>query len=909
MGKYYIVFCFILFSAIELVGQVDNDDSENANLLPELTRTCYSGRLFSNEGAEPSGLGTEDCFSGMHNDVWFSFVAGATEVTITVVGNTSTDPGGNLIGPEVALYTQDPSGRYTTWRCATDEDFNNNAELIRGGLIVGQTYLIRVQGRDGNTGDFELCINNYNPPAEPGNDFVTASILCDKSQFTVQTIEGGGEDNDEANGTCLDVFGVSESSSSWFAWTAKTSGPLTFTLTPLRESDDIDFVVYELPNGVEDKTDKIALRCVATSCPGPTGLNKESTDLEEDFNCESDEDGFARYIDMEEGKSYGILINNFSDTGNGISIEFGDDPEDGEFEGPEVDFISDEPDNQVCVEEDVEFVDQSGFPNGTITNYIWTFGVDATPSTASGPGPHAVTYSSSGVKSVVLTIETDLGCKLTKISNFNVLSEMEFDPILTEPSCGGGQDGAINLQVSGGATPYEISWGQQPFQEQNFSLTNIAEGIYPFTARDGEGCIQNDTIELFEPGPALDASVEQFIPPTCNGDNDGQLVIAAVEGTPPFRFDFGQGLTNSNRATNLSAGIYPVYVVDAEGCDNDFMVPIEDPPVLTLDLDATDISCQGQNDGSAVSFGTGGIGEYQFSWSTGEVGPEITDLAPGEYRASLTDELGCLRETTFSIIDPPAINLNIIDAGDAICFDDPSGFIELAADGGAPPYEFALDGQTFQQAQLFENLYAGNYEVTIRDANGCTALIENIVINEPPPLSVEAGDDQVIDLGEIIDIMATSPDQNISFSWSGPDSLFARDKAVTSALPFQTGYYTATITDEDNCMAMDSLLVTVNVIRPIFAPNIFSPNGDGKNDNFTLFSGLAGKTIKSLRVFSRWGDLLYEGTNIPLNDDRFGWDGTANGEKLNTGVYAYFAEVSFIDGVVLIYEGDITLMR
>ena len=893
-----------------LFAQVANDECDTPIVIKELSNWCSNPGEFTSEGAQPSRYDAPDCFSGDFNDVWFSFVAGASEVTIVVIGNTSRSPGGTLDNPEVALYTGDCTGEIIEWRCATDATKDNTVEIIRGGLVVGETYHIRVQGRNGSTGTFQLCINNYNPPAIPGNDFNTASILCDKSPFSVQQTQGGGVDNNEAAGTCLEVQGPSESSSTWFAWTAKTSGPLTFTITPLRGTDDIDFAVYRLPNGVQDPTGKQALRCMAAACIGATGLDLQSTDTTEDFGCDPGEDNFVRFIDMVAGDSYGLIINNFSDTGDGFSIEFGDDPTEGEFEGPSAEFTSDEPDNQVCVGEDIAFTDVSAFPNGQITKYTWTFGVGASPSNAEGPGPHSVIYNSPGVKSVVLTLETNLGCQLTRIENFDVLPEMEINPILTTPDCGGGTNGAIELQITGGARPLLINWNNTTFEADAFVLDSLAEGTYSCVVQDSEGCTKELTFPLFEPGPALNSLVEPVILPTCNGDDDGRIIIAATEGTPPYQYDFGSGLSTDSISNGLAAGTYAVYVVDAEGCDSDFNITVEDPPLLTIDVDPMDISCNGLTDGNAIATTNGGVLPHNFTWSTGSSGPEVTGLPEGAYSISVVDQNGCVKATDFTITEPEGMDLRLVEAIDPICNGTPGGSILMEGMGGTPPYEFAVNGGNFQTSPLLDMLFAGTYTATIRDSEGCTFdFVENITLNEPPPIMVDAGPDQTIDLGQFISLSATSFDAEITYSWSGPDSLVRSDQQNTTAVPFNSGYYTVTIRNEDECFATDSMQVTVNLIRPLYAPNAFSPNGDGRNDQFTLYSGFAARQIKSLRVFSRWGDLLFETTNIPLNDERLGWDGTAHGEPLNAGVYAYFAEVTFLDGVDVIFEGDIALIR
>lgn len=105
------------------------------------------------------------------------------------------------------------------------------------------------------------------------------------------------------------------------------------------------------------------------------------------------------------------------------------------------------------------------------------------------------------------------------------------------------------------------------------------------------------------------------------------------------------------------------------------------------------------------------------------------------------------------------------------------------------------------------------------------------------------------------------------------------------------------------------MTVTVIPVRPVYIPNIFTPNYDGINDYFTAYGGPAARRIESMKIFNRWGGLMYETAGIPLGEEPLGWDGTFNGKVLNSGVYVYLIEVSFLDDVKFTYSGDINLIR
>ena len=408
-------FCFILFQSI---AQPTNIDCQNAFVINDPISWCSETTQFTNVDAPGSGYGKATCWTNANNDVWFKFTAFAKAVNV-VINGAALD--GTLDNPEIAIYAGVCGGVINELECQTDALAKDVISAFQGGLVIGATYFIRVDGRLNETGTFQLCINNYNPPEEPGQDCFSGSILCDKSPFVVQFVTGGGLDPDEAANSCIGgIFGDSEMQSTWFKWTAENDGTLTFIITPLKANDDIDFVLYELPNGINDCTGKNLIRCMATACVGPTGLDLTSTDLEEDLNCDPGEDGFVKFIDMIAGNSYALLINNFTESGTGFNMEFGGS---GDFRGPTADFMVDPLSGLKC-DQDFDITDLSIFANGAIVGWDWNFGDHAIPQDANTQGPHSVNYESFGEKFIVLTIETDLGCTVTEVL-----------PIYVEPCC------------------------------------------------------------------------------------------------------------------------------------------------------------------------------------------------------------------------------------------------------------------------------------------------------------------------------------------------------------------------------------------------------------------------------------------------------------------------------------------
>jgi len=997
--KYQFTLVLVLICKL-LFAQVSNDNCDKPILISDPTNYCSKAGEFTNVGATPSGYGPANCFTNSSNDVWFSFVAQATDVTIVVKGLINViGAGGTLASPQVALYQGICGGTISELECQSST--SGIAQLYQGGLIVGNTYFIRIQGKNNGVGTFQLCMINYNPPKEPTGDCPTASILCDKSPFVVKSVKGSGNDSKEAEGApCFSGSNtLVEMNSTWYAWTCDKSGTLTFTLKPLKEDDDLDFIVYELPNGVENCNGKIVLRCMASGdfsfpspCMGPTGLSLTSTDLSESIGCNKDlpKDAFVKALDMVSGKSYAVMINNFTSTGTGFSMEFGGT---GTFLGPVPDFTitSIAGTSPICFGDDVSVLDKSTFKLGALTKWTWNFGLGAIPGTASGSGPIPVRYDSPGEKYVSLLVESDKGCQVTKILSFKIdpccstknsiklnnstivdlkcnnihdgsislnasstipilaylwnsgqnsstinnldknqysvtiatevcdtvfnytvkgPPEITFDTILTKPTCNGGQDGKIEINTIGGVPPYKYKWFNG---NTTNTVSNLPIGNYQLTVTDANLCQNFLSINLKELELELNPNVKVISPPTCFGYSDGKINVVIANGKPPFLYNFndGKGFVNSNVLNNIAKGTYVVEALDANGCKGKFDLVVTEPDKISIDLDTINVSCYGLSDGNLSANVTGGVGGYIYLWNNGKATKSADKIPSGNYTLTVVDANGCEAKAIGTIIQPPQLFINPVHAYHLLCFGDSIGSLSVIGSGGTPSYQYSLDGKSFQNDTLFRNLKAGKYTITIKDSIGCLSNTY-MTLNQPEKLIVDAGKDTTIELGFGTILVANyiPRDREVTYKWSPIEFITkCSDCKRTEVMPYNATYFKILLKDENGCVAIDSVLVNVEKKRSIYIPNAFSPNYDGWNDKFTAFSNQAAKSIQLMRVYNRWGGLVYETRNIPLNDDKFGWDGFFNGKELPPDVFTYYMEIEFVDGVILPYKGDITIIK
>ncbi len=508
MIRKIILVCGLCLLVQLVFAQPENDECFGAVFIEDPTSYCSVDGAFTTVGAQVEGLAPGLCFNGNGRDVWFSFVATGSTVSVSVIGNVGGGVGGTLSNPELALYTtpncQNFTGVSGGLACMSDNGGTGNVQLVWSGIVVGQRYYVRVQGS--NEGSFTLCINNFFKPANPGSDYVTGSFLCDKSSFTLEQIDGVGSEPDEGRGTCLDPFGTgSEDQSVWFKFIARTTGTLEFTLSPILRTDDLDFAFWEFPNGIDDPTGKILLRCNATFggngavCGPDTGLRAGETDDVEDVGCDPGENGFNTPANLEAGKAYGILVNNFSQSGSGFDISFGGTAE---FQGPEPEFMIEALEAFEC-DKTVTLTDLSTSVGlDGIVSWSWIFGEGATPATGSGQGPHDVVYESFGTKTVVLTVESELGCLVSTTQTIEIASCCaDFEALevrLVEKGdniCAGEEDGFFELETTGGNGPYRYRLDDGRYFEQS-RYENLASGNYRVSVQDIKGCEASIDVEI-----------------------------------------------------------------------------------------------------------------------------------------------------------------------------------------------------------------------------------------------------------------------------------------------------------------------------------------------------------------------------------------------------------------------------
>ncbi len=233
--------------------------------------------------------------------------------------------------------------------------------------------------------------------------------------------------------------------------------------------------------------------------------------------------------------------------------------------------------------------------------------------------------------------------------------------------------------------------------------------------------------------------------------------------------------------------------------------------------------------------------------------------------------------------------------------------------GGVPPYSYTFDGVELGNLNFFSDLMGDQtYSVIIEDNVNCP-LILSIYIENQPDINLELGEDQQVELGETIIFSPTYDFMPSSLNWQSTtpiDCFNIVDCEKFDFLPTVSQQIILTLFDENGCPVSDSIFIEVKQVRTVAIPNIFSPNGDNVNDFFTVFAEpLNIKYVEELKVFDRWGNLVFDNNNFPPNILENGWNGKFNGKSVPTGIYAYSATIRFLDDEIIRYTGDVLVVR
>lgn len=798
--------------------------------------------------------------------------------------------------------------------------------------------------------------------AQNNQDCFSAIPVCQEIYVEENAPFGFGNQQDFTN-TCV----LEESNSLWYIFTVNNSGQFGFMLTPNNPNDDYDWVLFNITNASCNdifNNPNLLVSCNSAGndgCFGPTGATGETEFNNQGMNCNntppSQSSGFSPFndlIDVQEGNTYVLCVNNFLGSTGGYTIDFGFSSDIGIFdETPPL--ISNLELSGDCSGENIEL---------TFSEFVQCNTVDASIFSFDGPGgPFNVTIADGNCmeynKAFNLSIAPPLQLGEDYIFNMSVNGidqvldlcdlpavsesfELSQGAPLAKPVLGADTTlcPSASLLLDLGSPGGEVLWSDGSTET---TLNIITAGVYAVTISTECSMVSDTIVVDFVQEPAF---IDLGPDTTICGTDPIILDVSSIEGNYLWQDGSTGGMISVS-----STGTYFVQVETtcAVLADTIEVIFINDELIVDIGNDTT--ICPGN-----ILVLSPNIPQADYLWQDNSTNPTFAVSGQGDYSVTVTSECG---QGTADISVEYATPINFTFEDTTICSDQallldfslegaqynwqdgstnstyevtaPGTYAveittdcetkELSAqvniengslpnidlgedtticDGGMlalefnmPDYQFLWqDGSTSSSYQISSS---GLYSVEV--SNNCGSISDAVQVTILNPILADLGRDTILCEGQsfVLDIM----DENAtSYLWQdgSVESRFIVDKP---------GLYQAEISNECETVVSEVLVSDCQVCFVEF-PNIFSPNGDGINDLFVPLSDCNFVEFEFL-IFDRWGNLVFKTTDISN-----GWDGKyfLSQELANVGTYAYLLKYTIDENGKTTENqvtGDITL--
>jgi len=582
-------------------------------------------------------------------------------------------------------------------------------------------------------------------------------------------------------------------------------------------------------------------------------------------------------------------------------------------------------DSTWCPGAPVNFTDHS---SGNISHWNWNFGDGGT----SGLQHAEYRYGpNDGDYTVALTVTNDLGCMDSMVVEKAVQVRSPVAYFTMKDSASICLPFVTDFVFEGQRSTswfWDAGDGSAVSGSKDLKHTYSRFGtFYPtlFVMGNG-GCISTFSKKITVTNPALTAFTYSA-PETCNKLNVDYSI------TPPagtrFILNFGDGYSDSSQSARIShlysapAFYQPSLVlIDSSGCEYKLDGASEVRVIGAAPLfgkDGARFCDSGTVNFTNYTIGNDRVMDYHWDFGDGSRSAgenQVHHFAKaGTYTPMLTTttRAGCRDSYTDTVRVYTSPRPQILSA-DTICLNSPVSFStrfpkdDSTAVSYAWSFSDGLSSANEQPARKFGT--AGTHVVKISatlmpGCNGSSSkplfVKELPVVHPIPPLTLIGG--------QGLSIPTVYSGDVSSYHWSPSTGLSCNDCPNPVASPEINTQYRVTATDAVGCSTEGEVTVTVSCSESnFFIPNTFSPNNDGNNDRFyPRGSGLA--MIRLLRIFNRWGELVFDKRDFPANSASAGWDGTIKGKPASSDVYVYQIEVICENGQLIPFKGNIMLMR
>jgi gliding motility-associated-like protein len=445
-----------------------------------------------------------------------------------------------------------------------------------------------------------------------------------------------------------------------------------------------------------------------------------------------------------------------------------------------------------------------GPPSGTITVNIpagstspFTYVLDGGAPIVDPAFSHTFNNLAQGPHTVIVTDGNGV-CTSTINVTINIVNILTETHTSTGTTCPTANNGSITITSASGTPPYTfvLDGGLPQTGPLPYPISNVPAGSHTVTVTDVAGCTTSFTVNI-SAGNGPDGTANSTST-TCSGASNGTITVTPTAGAPPFTFQLDGGTAQPGNTFNgVAAGSHTVTIIDNAGCTKNIPVNVSTGPGLVTTVSKTDVLCNGGATGTIIitqpAIGTPPF-EYSLDGVTWQPANTFTGLTPGAYTAYFRESNGCQGSQGITINEPTALTSSGATIA-AICNGQNNGTITITVNGGISPYQYSIDGGVIWQGGNVFNVPAGNYTITIRDANNCTKT-QNVTVSQPPLLTASSiNSNATCAGGNNGTIVITAGGGNGSYTYS-IDGINFQAANNFNVIP---GNYTVTVKDNLGC--------------------------------------------------------------------------------------------------------------
>ncbi|MBW8687925.1 PKD domain-containing protein [Chitinophaga sp. B61] len=575
-----------------------------------------------------------------------------------------------------------------------------------------------------------------------------------------------------------------------------------------------------------------------------------------------------------------------------------------------------------CLTKEIEF----RVATSAAVNFAWDFTDGIVMETNDSIIKH--TFKQPGIYKPRLILSDEAGCKGTAFLQEPIVVDKLEVELVSEPDiiCDKGwitfNPTFSSYSIDDLKKPATYAWSYEPgivaqgdtTANPRFYLDKVKEYDFTLTTTTAYGCAQTVSKKI-----SVHPKPEAGITGPPDGCQDAPVQFSGTVSKVndvAWNWNFGNGNVASiqqpaDQTYSLTGPAEVVLtVVSREGCSDTARhnINILPKPVINATA-AANMLCLG--DSTVLSAG-GGI-TYEWSPANSLNNPAVarpvaTPLENTTYQVSVTDDKGCSNtdEVSIRVTQPFTIQAT---PDTAICL----GHILPLRVTGADHYTWKGEGLDNVSSPMpnatIQALGRYTYQVTGYDADGCFTHDTSLVVAVNPAPAINVGPDRMVMAGTPLTLSGQGSSDIVRWNWTPPEYLNCPTCATPEALPNLSTNYTLEVENVYGCKASDDVFVKVTCDKgAVFLPNAFSPNRDGKNEWFYP-TGRGVKEIVWMRVYDRWGSLVFERTHFSVNSASSGWDGTWKSQIAPIGTYVYALETMCEDGTTFLFRGTVTVVR